>query len=296
MFELIQVGAKTYYIEGPVKIGIYKLSDTKVCLIDSGNDKFAAKKIAAIAESNGWTIEMIINTHSHADHCGGNALLQQRYGCKIYSAPVEATFITYPILEPAFLYGGYPDSSMRGKAFMAESSRCLPISREVLPDGLSYTYLNGHCSQMLGIHTDDDIWFLGDCVARPEILDKYHITVTLDVAEFLCTLDKISTLSGRLFIPSHTPVLENVEEIVALNRAKVAEICDVLLEICKTPKTQEEILRDIFAHYDMRHTPQQHALIGYTVRSYLSYLKDSEKLKTKIENGFLYYSAEENQS
>lgn len=291
MFDLVQVGQKTYYIEGPVKIGIYKLNDTDVCLIDTGNDKFAAKKIAAIAESNGWAIKTIINTHSHADHCGGNALLQQRYGCKIYSAPVEATFIEHPLLEPASLYGGYPDGNLRGKAFVAEPSRCLPLNDENIPDGLTCTYLNGHCMQMLGIKTDDDIWFLGDCVARPEILSKYHITVTLDVAEFLNTLDKISKLSGRLFIPSHTPVLESLDEIVAVNRSHVTEICNLLLEICQTPKTQEEVIRDVFAHYAMRHTVQQHALIGYTLRSYLSYLKDNEKLTTAIENGFLYYSA-----
>lgn len=290
MFELVQVGAKTYYIEGPVKIGVYKLSGTQVCLIDTGNDKFAAKKIAAIMESNGWTPQTIINTHSHADHCGGNAFLQEKYGCSIYSAPIEATFIEHPILEPASLYGGYPDSSLRGKAFMAAPSRCLPLTEENLPAGLTYTYLNGHCSQMLGIHTDDDVWFLGDCVARQEILDKYHITVTLDVAEFLRTLDKVAALEGRLFIPSHTPALENLGEMIAINRSKVEEICNVLLQICKTPKTQEEILRDVFAHFDMRHTVAQHALIGYTVRSYISYLKDAEKLTATIENGLLYYA------
>lgn len=291
MFELVQVGAKTYYIEGPVKIGVYKISDTQICLIDTGNDKFAAKKIAAIADENGWTVAAIINTHSHADHCGGNAFLQQKYGCPAYSAPVEATFIEHPILEPASLYGGYPDGSLRGKAFMAAPSRCLPLTDDCLPAGLTYTYLNGHCSQMLGIHTDDDIWFLGDCVARQEILDKYHITVTLDVAEFLRTLDKVSALTGRLFIPAHTPALEDMAEIIAINRAKVTEICNVLLQICQTPKTQEEVLRDVFEHYEMRHTAQQHALIGYTVRSYLSYLKDGEQLTARIDNGMLYYAA-----
>lgn len=290
MFELVQVGEKTYYIESPVKIGIYKINETDICLIDTGNDKFAAKKIAAIADSNGWTIKTIINTHSHADHCGGNALLQERYNCDIYSAPVEATYIEHTILEPCALFGGYPDRSLRGKAFVAAPSRCKPISQDVLPEGLTYTYLNGHCTQMLGIRTDDDIWFLGDCVARQEILDKYHITVTLDVAEFLNTLDKISNLSGRLFIPSHTPVLEDLTEIIEINRNKVYEICNLLLDICKTQKTSEQILKEVFQHYEMRHTVQQHALIGYTVRSYLSYLTDNEKLALSIENGFLCYS------
>ncbi len=290
MFELVQVGKNTYYIESPVKIGVYKMNKTDICLIDTGNDKAMAKRIDSIVQANGWTIKKIINTHSHADHCGGNALLQQRYDCEAFSAPVEATFIENPILEPAMLYGGYPDSSLRNKFFMAEPSRCLPISEEVLPNGLSYTYLNGHCTQMLGIKTDDDVWFLGDCVSRQEILDKYHITVALNVAEFLNTLDKLPTLSGRLFLPSHTEPLEDLTEIIAINRAKVNEICNTLTNICKTPKTTEQILKEVFEYYEMRHTVQQHTLIGYTVRSYLSYLVDTENLKITKENGFLYYS------
>lgn len=291
MFELVQAGAKTYYIDAPVKIGIYKLNDTEICLIDTGNDKSTGRKIAGIAEANGWSITTIINTHSHADHCGGNSYLQRKYGCKIYAAPIEAAFIEYPILEPSFLYGGYPDSSLHVKALMAEPSRCRPIDEARLPEGLTYTYLNGHCSQMLGIHTDDDVWFLGDCVTRQEILDKYHISVTLDVAEFLKTLDKISTFTGQLFVPSHTPALKNLGEIIAINRAKVSEICDVLLKICRTAKKEEEILRDVFAYYNMNHTLEQHVLIGYTVRSYLSYLKDKGLLTAALDAGFLYYTA-----
>lgn len=34
MYELIQVGENTYYIEGPTKIGIYHLGNGEVCLID----------------------------------------------------------------------------------------------------------------------------------------------------------------------------------------------------------------------------------------------------------------------
>ena len=72
MYELIQAGERTYYIDCPSKIGIYRINDEKVCLIDSGNDKDAGKKVLKILSANGWRPEMILNTHSHADHVGGN--------------------------------------------------------------------------------------------------------------------------------------------------------------------------------------------------------------------------------
>ncbi len=48
MYSLNKVGEKTYYIDCPTNIGLYKLNDTDVCIIDSGNDKEAGRKINKI--------------------------------------------------------------------------------------------------------------------------------------------------------------------------------------------------------------------------------------------------------
>ncbi len=44
MYELIQVSEQSYYIQSPAKIGLVRLNDQEVCLIDSGNDKDAGRK------------------------------------------------------------------------------------------------------------------------------------------------------------------------------------------------------------------------------------------------------------
>ena len=48
MYELKQVGERTYYIDSPTRMGIYQLDNGEVCLIDSGNDKDAGKKVQNI--------------------------------------------------------------------------------------------------------------------------------------------------------------------------------------------------------------------------------------------------------
>ena len=70
MYELIQAAQNTYYIDCPAKIGIYRISETDVVLIDSGNDKEAGKKVLRHLNANGWTLRAIFNTHSNADHIG----------------------------------------------------------------------------------------------------------------------------------------------------------------------------------------------------------------------------------
>ena len=115
MYELIQVSDKSYYVDSPTKIGLVKLNDTDVCLIDSGNNRDAGKKIRRILNDNGWNLKAIYNTHSNADHIGGNKYLQEQTGCRIYAPDINCSFTNHTILSPAFLYGGYPCKDLRHK-------------------------------------------------------------------------------------------------------------------------------------------------------------------------------------
>ena len=92
MYELTQVAGNSYYIQSPAKIGLVRLNDTDVCLIDSGNDKEAGRKVRQILDANGWHLTAIYNTHSNADHIGGNQYLQNQTGCKIYAPGIECDF------------------------------------------------------------------------------------------------------------------------------------------------------------------------------------------------------------
>ena len=55
MYELIQISNTAYYIDCPAKIGLIRLNQTDVCLIDSGSDKDAGKKVLKHLDANGWT-------------------------------------------------------------------------------------------------------------------------------------------------------------------------------------------------------------------------------------------------
>ena len=59
MYELIQVSEQSYYIQSPSKIGLVKLNDNEVCLIDSSNDKAAGRKIRQLLDANGWRLTAI---------------------------------------------------------------------------------------------------------------------------------------------------------------------------------------------------------------------------------------------
>jgi glyoxylase-like metal-dependent hydrolase (beta-lactamase superfamily II) len=278
MYELMQVGERTYYINCPAKMGIYVVHDNDVYLIDSGNDKEAGKKVVKILNENNWNLLGIINTHSNADHVGGNYFLQQKTGCHVISTGLENTFAKYPILEPSFLYGGYPCKELRNKFLMATPSEPTHTIENFLPEGLDYIRLGGHFFDMIGIRTSDDVYFLADCVFGENIINKYHLSFIYDVAEFLQTLDKVEQLKGKLFIPAHAEAMVDIKPLVRKNRDKVNEIADKLLGICKEPIAFEDILKELFDTYALTMDFNQYVLVGSTVRSYLSYLHDKGNL------------------
>lgn len=284
MYELMQVGDKTYYINCPARMGIFKIDETRVCLIDSGNDKETGKKVLKILASKSWTLEMIINTHSHADHIGGNYLLQQRTGCPIYSVGTECDFARNTILESAYLYGGYPYKKLQNKFLMAQPSMVLELTEEVLPEGMEMLRVDGHSFSMIALKTEDDIWFLADCVTSEAVLHKYHISFLHNVEAYMASLDNVEALSGRLFIPSHSEPVTDIKPMVKINRNKIYEIMTLLKRICMEPIGFDKILKSIFDQYHLIMDSNQHALVGSTIRSYLSYLYNKGELQVTFHN------------
>ncbi len=284
MFELVQIGERSYYINCPAKIGIYKSTDTDVYLIDSGNDKDAGRKVRKILNENGWNLNAIINTHSNADHIGGNRYLQQQTGCKIFASGIETAFTKYPILEPSFLYGGYPCKELRHKFLLAAESDVVDITDKDFPKDLEVIALPGHFFDMIGIRTPDDTVFLADCISSRETLDKYQISFIYDVAAYLNTLDKVEALQANIFVPAHTDAAKDIKELVGLNRSKVFEIAERLISLCEVPLTFEAILKKVFDEYELLMNFEQYVLVGSTIRSYLSWLKDTGRICTCFEN------------
>ncbi len=275
--ELVKVGEKTYYIKNATNIGIFKFDDTNVYLIDTGNDKDAGKKILKIIDEQGWKIKGIINTHSNADHIGGNKVIQDRTNCTILAHNMEKAFTEFPILEPSFLYGGYPFKDLRNKFLLAKESVVLPIENN-LPNGLEYFFLKGHFFDMIGIKTSDNVYFLADSIFSEETIKKYHLFFVYDVREFLNTLDYLKTLNGKMYIPSHSEATSDISALIELNKHKIQEVMDKIYNICAKEITFEEILKYIFDEYNLIMNVNQYVLVGSTIKSYLAYLADENKV------------------
>lgn len=291
MYELIRISDKSYYIQSPAKIGLVRLNDTDVCLIDSGNDKDAGRKVRQILDANGWRLTAIYNTHSNADHIGGNRYLQTQTGCKIYAPGIECDFTRHPILEPSFLYGGYPCRELRHKFLLAQESDVEYLTPEVLPEGFEMIPLPGHFFDMVGFRTPDDVVYLADCLSGRETLDKYQIGFIYDVAAYLNTLETVCGMSAKMFVPAHAEAAEDISPLARYNMSKVQEIGERIVALCGEPHCFEEILQKLFAEYGLQMNFEQYALVGSTVRSYLAWLRELGRIAPRFEDNRMLWES-----
>lgn len=286
--SLVHLKGNTYYVPSLTNIGIY-IKDNEAILIDSGNDKEAARQILKLLNNEGLKLRMIVNTHSNADHIGGNKYLQEKTDCEILATRIESAFINDPILESAFLFGGNPFKNLKNKFLMANQSNVTKIISygEIEETNLKAVPLPGHFFDMIGILTKDDVFFIADSIFPENVINKYHIFYIFDVKSFLDTLDYLKNFDAEIFVPSHGEPVENIGNLVELNKNAVNNVVNDILNICKTPQTYEEILEKVCDLYNIYLDFNQYALLSSSIKSYLTYIYNEAKLDIIINKGRL---------
>lgn len=283
------LNGSTWLLPGPTNIGLYDSGDG-VILIDSGNDKDAGRKILRLIESRGWKLRSIINTHSNADHIGANAYLHNATGCEIFAPEGEAPFIEFPALEGSFLWGGFPLRELRSKFFEAKpSSVTKAFTHNFELQGLKTFPLPGHFFDMCGVVTPDGVAFVADSIFGAGTLEKYKIPFMYDVGAFRDSLKKLACMEAAWYIPSHGEPSKDIRALVELNQRRVDEVENAIMNFFTGQGTFEDCLAALCDIFGILLDYGQYALVGSTIKSFISYLSDAGKLRCSFESGRMFW-------
>ena len=136
------------------------------------------------------------------------------------------------------------------------------------------------------------VFFLGDALFGMQMLKKYWIPYMIDPNIFLQSLKKVASIDADYYVPGHGEIYtrENLNAIIEMNVMVVLETRSLLLKLLdKTAMTHEELLESVadFSGIDLHLS--QFVLIGSTLRSYLSCLKDEGLVICYIEDNRLLW-------
>ncbi|MDK2799649.1 MAG: hypothetical protein PWP27_1355 [Clostridiales bacterium] len=289
---MIKVKGNTYYIPGPVCIGVY-VQGKECMLIDTGLDERSAKKILKELEQEGLTPTVIINTHSHADHFGGNFFIQKKKEVVTCTSAKESVGLQYPIYEPFYLFSASPLKEMQNKFFMGKQSKfdqvLKPGREQVNQFQFEVVSLPGHSIDQIGVVTNDNVLFCADTVISREIIDKYDLPYVYDVGQHMNSLKYIKESSFDAYVMAHGGAVEDITTEVDINLKVVQEIQSYLLDVLHEPMTREDILAKFVQYKNISLSMVQYPLLFASLSAYLSYMADHDMIEYYLDKGKLYW-------
>ena len=296
-YKLSHITGNSYAFEGAVNIGMYHRGNGKCTLIDTGIDDDGGKRIINLLKVEKLEIDSIINTHSHADHIGGNSIIQKRLNCDIYATKIEGAIIENPIIEPLYLFSSTPPNFLKNKFLMAKSSKVTKIIEEDFLDieGTKFeiVHLPGHSLDHIGVVSPDGVFYTGDAYLSKDILEKHGFPFYQDIGGALKSLDYLLDVKYPFYLPSHGILENNIEELIKTNKRTIVEIIDFILEELSQPRSTEELSQGIFHRYKINQTPSQYYLIWATLSAYLAYLNNRGDIEIKFYDNQLKWEVKD---
>lgn len=297
--SLTQLTERVHVWEGGVNFGIIVGDDKGLILVDSGLDSHAARKALRPFLESGHRLSVIVNTHSHADHIGGNADLVRRYRPEVFAPAKEIPFIRWPELEPVGLFGGaWPHAGLQTKFLRAEPTEWvepLPTGRWT-PHGsgveLELIPTPGHALDQVAVSVDG-VLLAADGLFKPEVIEKHPISFLVNVAEYISSLERLASRSERFILPGHGALIDRARgegdplpAIIAANRAAITRIQEAILAALKESLCLEELLYQVVLASGKRlESEPQYFLDRAAISAHLTYLIEQNQVGVRFEAG-----------
>lgn len=296
-FSLLQARGNSYFFSSRCSIGAY-VKNNQVVLIDSGLDKSTAQAIEKELDRKGLRITAIINTHHHADHCGGNHYFQNKFPhISIIASAWEKSFIEQPLMEAlCFCSGAAPFKDAHSKFLKAESSVVTQViapyqdqTITFMDEPLRIITLPGHTPGMVGVITPDNILYCGDAFFGDDTLEKHGMLFYTNIYDTLQTFKKLEQLSVEGCVFYHGGFLSDVPDRARRHYAKIEQTAQYILDFIKQQATvaDTQVIMYCMQSFGIPDTMMQFLLTRSCVSAYLSYLEQLGQITLMVKQGSL---------
>ena len=205
-WDAIQANMDTYLVRGKMN-----------ALIDSGPPQSSLEPMATALKSHGLVpadIGLVLNTHGHSDHIGGNAVLKAAGNAQIFIHRSDALFLEDHALSFDWFYavGMEHDLERQKAALLQQLGPEVKVDRYLadgdridLGDGivLRVIHIPGHTPGSCGYYWESEqILFAGDSVQGISTPGGF-LPILCDCAAYEKSLERLQALPIRTLLLSH---------------------------------------------------------------------------------------------
>lgn len=293
MFE--QVTPTVRYARAPTAIGVVTHGE-RALLVDTGLDENLVRKVVNALANEGVSVVAVVNTHSHADHCGGNHFVVKRTQARVVAPAYEHLFIERPDLEPWTLFGAPAPSSMRGKFLQATPSRVDEAveagARDVAGFAVTMRALPGHSVNQMGVEVDG-VLFVGDALLPPALVEKYGLLFAVDPPAARESAQSLAREAPPHVVAYHGGLLDDVAGAAKRHVELTTEVEGIILQaLASGPRSDEELLARALERFPPSNASVElHALQLATLRGYLSALERAGRVRATVAGAALRWHA-----
>lgn len=218
------------------------LSEHEAVLIDSGSSKIAKQTInpelKRILRKHRFRLSAIVNTHSHADHSGGDGLLRPAWHSSVLVHQSESRYVSNRTraVREHFANRLYRPSSLEMDELKVDFGASVKVDQELRDSSnvrfgscvLRVLHTPGHSKGSISLYEPETrSLFLGDSIQGSGVKANFPtLPIYDDVDAYLKSLEKLRELKvgtaylGHPFLPTRKAKLQTQEYRAFIDRSK----------------------------------------------------------------------------
>jgi len=185
----------------------YVIKGNPAIIIDPGSPQFLTALVQDLQQDGIETkdIDIITNTHLHADHCGANEAFKQISGAEILSHPLQKQFYDRAVIETARFFG-FPPTEFAADSYVD--------SNKLDTGDMEFEFISspGHSPDSICLYSQrDKVLICGDVIFAGNVGRADLPGGNAD--ELKRSIEKLSQLEINYLLPGHMDIITTAEEV-----------------------------------------------------------------------------------
>ncbi len=224
----MEVRNGVHYIMHPLAdiwVGVTTVIGNPCLLVDTSTHEAARHTILPYLSKQNLIEEnqpvLVVNTHCHADHIGGNAILRKKLNATISAHEADAEFIENRNYQYKSLFGHFqidPDLKVSKKEFMQIAGQDTPVDQRLIDGDIldlgdmtfEVIHTPGHSQGSVVLYEPTTKLLLASDSIQGNGTTDTNVPMIIDFAAYIQSLERLASYDVSMLITAH-PFKPHVE-------------------------------------------------------------------------------------